>query len=618
MSPDLEGVLHRTAQEPTRPLDVDGLLRRARRRRNRRRLAGPVIAALVVVGVLGAVPQLGSPSVLFDESPSGPATPAPVPSRPGTPTPTPPADSGSRGDVLLPAAPIEGRQGAVAVWTDEEVLVWGGWLDAEMGSHPDQIQNGEMYVDDDTDPIPIGEVRFVDGAAYDPATQRWRTIAPAPFPGGYQDQAVWTGREMLVWSAHQTQLVAYDPAGDDWRALPSPPEPAGDRPAATLLWTGSEAILWGGIDHQPELPAYGVAFDPFTDSWRELSPAPVPPRQWHSATWTGEEMIIWGGSDLVAHLGAELGGAAYDPVADTWRTLPTAPAGGRQDHTAVWTGSEILIWGGGLVEGLAYHPVEDRWRVLAAAPLRPHQRGLLEAVWTGEEMLAWGGRLGGDATDTAVYDPVADTWRELPDSPLSGRCRAATAWTGSGLFVWSGVPDCEIGMPPKDGAMLRAIAPPTPEKPEPEPADVLLDDCQILETGERRVLTSGVVGATLGPTLLDGIRPDLTVGPLVAVESDDPHFETPWYAISAVVSAPDRGALGTATWLSPNQLAVYAGGASPEDFETWSADPASDPDATHLYSANDLAAEVSVWRPTDETASAEAPSRDCAQQLTSE
>jgi len=627
MSDDLDRLLQRTAAQPSQPLDVTGLLNRARRRRRRGQLLVGTTVVLIVAGLLGVMLPQRSPTVLLDDRDSEPAVPPPATTPTDTPTattttptatptptaaPTPTTDPGLSYESAVAPAPIEGRESAVSVWTGQEVLVWGGSLSAEMGAHPDQVETGVLHLDDDSAPIPIGSVSFADGAAYDPAADDWRPIAAAPFTGGYGDRAVWTGQRMLVWSAEQTRLAAYDPAADEWQVLPAPPEPAAERPAVTLVWTGTEAILWGGVDHQPEVPAFGAAFDPTTGGWRELPAAPVPPRVDHSATWTGEEMVVWGGENSAALYGEELGGAAYDPETDAWRTLPLAPTGGREGHAAVWSGSEVLVWGGDLVEGLAYDPSADGWRVLPAAPVRSPVDAV--AVWTGEAMLAWGGRVDADATDAALYDPATDTWRELPNSSLSDRCQAATAWTGTALFVWSGQPDCDIGLPPDDGALLAPALAVTPA-PVRQPSEGLHEACRVLDEGERRVSTSGVVASTLGPTLLEGMAVDVTVGPLVAVRSDDPQFETPWYAVSGVVTRRGAGLLGTATWLSPDDGAVYAGGPSPEEFEAWRADPARVPEATHLYSANDLAREVSVWRLTDTEASGEALSRDCAEQL---
>ena len=70
------------------------------------------------------------------------------------------------------AAPIDGRQ-PLAVWTGEEMIVWGS-----------------------TD----REQRRVDGAAYDPEADTWRPIADAPIELT-DATASWTGEEMIVFGA---------------------------------------------------------------------------------------------------------------------------------------------------------------------------------------------------------------------------------------------------------------------------------------------------------------------------------------------------------------------------------------------------------------------------------
>jgi hypothetical protein len=89
MSADLDRMLRRTAAAPSQPLDVDGLLHRARRRRRRGRLLGGTTAVLVAVVVLrGAIPLLTSPSVVFEEGGNEREVPAPAPS-PSPPAPAP-------------------------------------------------------------------------------------------------------------------------------------------------------------------------------------------------------------------------------------------------------------------------------------------------------------------------------------------------------------------------------------------------------------------------------------------------------------------------------------------------------------------------------------------------
>jgi hypothetical protein len=105
--------------------------------------------------------------------------------------------------------------------------------------------------------------------------------------------------------------------------------PIPDRAGATAIWTGTEVIYWGGSskDKSGSDRADGAAYDPTTDSWRVISPSPLVARHHHLAVWTGSEMIVWGGigADPGEHDTPFLDGAAYDPVADSWRPLPETP-----------------------------------------------------------------------------------------------------------------------------------------------------------------------------------------------------------------------------------------------------------------------------------------------------
>jgi len=68
------------------------------------------------------------------------------------------------------SAAIAGRDGAAAVWTDRQMLVWGG--------------HGR---------VPEGLQPLRDGAAYDPASARWRVLAAAPIGARLDHAAAWTG-----------------------------------------------------------------------------------------------------------------------------------------------------------------------------------------------------------------------------------------------------------------------------------------------------------------------------------------------------------------------------------------------------------------------------------------
>ena len=184
----------------------------------------------------------------------------------------------------LPAAPIDGRWAATVVWTGKEVIIWGG----NGGRPTDQaLARREGY---DTD--------RGDGAAYDPATNRWRALAPSPLSPRIA-AGVWTGNELLIVAGSRddegggspvSDAAAYDPATDTWRRLTSPRPPAGGRYQGPKLWTGHELLVAG--DHNGR--ARWEAYQPTTDTWRVLPSPPRVDNHGPSAAWTGREMLLWG------------------------------------------------------------------------------------------------------------------------------------------------------------------------------------------------------------------------------------------------------------------------------------------------------------------------------------
>jgi hypothetical protein len=230
------------------------------------------------------------------------------------------------------------RSSHSAVWTGEEMIVWGG------GS---------------------GSGLRADGAAYDPISETWRVIPPAPLAPRAAHVAVWTGEEMIVWGGSRPLRplregeerpfydgAAYDPRRDTWRRIPptrllAPPPAvrdviqAGAERNLNAVWTGEEMIVWG--------PTGGASYDPDSDQWERV---PGPPSDFgitfdgSEAVWTGEEMIVWGGVSPFNGSKFFATGAAYDPGQKRWRQLPEAPISGREGHAAVWTGEGMLVWGG--------------------------------------------------------------------------------------------------------------------------------------------------------------------------------------------------------------------------------------------------------------------------------
>jgi N-acetylneuraminic acid mutarotase len=270
-----------------------------------------------------------------------------------------------------------------------------------------------------------------DGAAWNAQTNTWHPIAPMPTALIGSRTAVWTGREVLVWSSAAPfesdrpsgeVVLAYDPANNRWRTLPA--SGLAPRFGAVVVWTGHELVVWGGSGPASTPYDDGARLDPATGTWRPLPAAPVPARANATASWSGREVLLWGGRSAP---GTDVGqGAAYNPTTNQWRALPASPLRARVYATSAWTGRVFIVVGGSEEGNLpvpgpgaaAYDPATDTWTALPPAPPYPVTYGppftadlreLANAVWTGSAMVVLGGRLLGQqaaSPDGVVWTPA--------------------------------------------------------------------------------------------------------------------------------------------------------------------------------------------------------------------
>lgn len=216
----------------------------------------------------------------------------------------------------LPDAPIATRFNHTATWAGEQLLVWGG-----------QDQDSRRITADGAawDPA-TGQWQHLSTAPVEP---RWGH--EAVWSG--DELLVWGGTAGPDHLAEcYTDGARYDPASDTWEPIPT--APGSSRCGATAVWTGEEMIAFGGYSGPgPPGPGDrrddGVAYDPDTGRWRVLPAAPIPPRAGGVAAWTGERMVVYGGHSQAGQ--GDTGfvyradGAAYDPETDTWRELAESP-----------------------------------------------------------------------------------------------------------------------------------------------------------------------------------------------------------------------------------------------------------------------------------------------------
>jgi N-acetylneuraminic acid mutarotase len=282
-----------------------------------------------------------------------------------------------------------------------------------------------------------------------PADDTWNNGPFEDIPDSIaQHAAVWTGTEMLIWSGVDQGLGPYkagwhyDPAIDTWDRITTIGSPSA-RIMPTAVWSGSEMIVWGGKD--VPWTNSGGRYDPNTHTWLPTSTSNAPvARMRHTVVWTGTRMIVWGGaSQSVPFLGD---GASYDPATDTWTTLSSVNAPSpRESHSAVWTGTEMIIWGGlgpsstKLNDGARYDPATDTWTPLTTTGA-PVARAYHSAIWTGTQMIVFGG------TDQFnIKLQTGSRWSEATGWSATSTTNApeprglhTAVWTGSRMLIWGG------------------------------------------------------------------------------------------------------------------------------------------------------------------------------------
>jgi len=309
----------------------------------------------------------------------------------------------------LPAAPIAGREDAVAVWTGAELIIWGG-SDAE--------QLAEM---NSQSPLPRPPTES-DAVAYHPATNTWQRIGTVPLATslGATTEGVWTGDRVVLMSGLSS--ASYDPATGAWRPLP--PAYAPQRlPGYTIDENGWSLAVAAGP---------GQVF-----AWSE----------WQATkAITAQDSQGAGGSDLFR----------YDESSNRWSVVTSWSNAIPEPQAAFWTGTRLLVRGDQHIPGaLGPGPIpeDSRWYnpmtgitqrlppdALAANDVPASN---LSSAWTGDAL--WSLNALGQAGpikpgDASVFDATRNTWRRLQSAPFGCATAVTPEWTGGGVLVYCSTP----------------------------------------------------------------------------------------------------------------------------------------------------------------------------------
>jgi hypothetical protein len=293
-------------------------------------------------------------------------------------------------------SPLGPRGGVNPVWTGTEVLVWGG-------------NRGILFLQD--------------GAAYNPSTQSWRSIASNQwaFPSTI---SVWAGDRFVVLA--KDGGATYAPSTNTWQDLPFLRDSVNGS-FLGVVWSGHDILALA--QHRGSISV--ARYDSSTDSWvlGKAQQATIPPDSAQaSVAWTGTELVYWNGTNQ---------GWAYTPTEQTWRKLPrTANRPG--------SASSLTEIDGRLV--VAYPTTKSNQRLLVVAQLSARAWRTITTIPAMHNT-----QPGLVAADHAVIiidrsgraspiqvTPTSGKHAVLNGYPLNPGTGTAAVWTNTGLFVWGG------------------------------------------------------------------------------------------------------------------------------------------------------------------------------------
>ncbi len=224
-------------------------------------------------------------------------------------------------------------------------------------------------------------------------------------------------------------------------------------------------------------------------SWKPISPGPLPGRDEAAIFWTGSDYLVFGGTEWgtfgipealpdgaappFGDGGWPLGcqaygsicsdGARYNPATDTWTPISNvgSPRVFRWDMSWAFGNGQLFTFGGHPGDapgsgdpdngGFLYDVASDTWKQ-ATNVNAPTQRAYHASYFVKGEFFLWGGEsldlpdasapLGTALSSGALYDPKLDTWTAInPSTAFAGTAYYATASSDTEFFVWGGTTD---------------------------------------------------------------------------------------------------------------------------------------------------------------------------------
>jgi hypothetical protein len=341
--------------------------------------------------------------------------------------------------VKIADGPLSPRYEARGAWLDGRYLLVSG--------HTDPCGPVESGCTEDRELL-------TDGALYDPATDSWTPIPPAPLVENLSEPVVVGSSAYFLTGSHYLEkeqpsfatefrpgmeqiLLRYDAERDAWASYPLR-QPAGGQ----LVGTDSAVIVLSGSDQGVQVP--DLVFRPDTSTLTELPDDPLGPSRVRYGVWASGRLVL---SALPMEAGGEgeaepLELAVLDAGLTTWSRLdPAEPAYG-WGPLAV---GDRVVW---RPDGSRAEVVDDRRTHELLSVLDPgtgevttlratyqgydgYPAGSIAGVWvaTGDKVVVEGD----------LVDPATGEWTALPPLEKGDGIALTTAiGAGNSILLWGG------------------------------------------------------------------------------------------------------------------------------------------------------------------------------------
>jgi probable HAF family extracellular repeat protein len=222
---------------------------------------------------------------------------------------------------------------------------------------------------------------------------------------------------------------------------PRAPVPSARRGAAVASANGLLYSIGGNNSAGAALDMVH-AYDPRTNSWRNLVPLPAARQNGNGAASIGTNIYVAGGQDASGTLTGTL--FIYNTSTNTWTTGASMPQVGGCGGSAAINGRLYVFSGckrasagvqdfAGLLQ--RYNPSTNRWAVLPSAPAVHFQPAV--AALNGKLYVAGGSNASGAIRRMDVYVPATSSWFTKTAMPTA-RVGSAGAFVAGRFHVFGG------------------------------------------------------------------------------------------------------------------------------------------------------------------------------------